>query len=171
MGMLQNQTPPSLPLAPNEYDAVYMSQFANVLRLFFNQINAVQQLNLASLNLDLRTLPTDVDYDSLRLGDVYRDTQGGTLQTGTNVLRIKVPIGLFGVQGSGAVGSVRGAVTRNLTGVSGSGGVGLVGKTVDKDLTGVSGSGGIGPVGPVGGTITQNLTGVSGSGAVGTTAP
>jgi hypothetical protein len=125
--MLQNQTPPSLPLAPNEYDAVYMSQFANVLRLFFNQINAVQQLNLASLNLDLRTLPTDVDYDSLRLGDVYRDTQGGTLQTGTNVLRIKVPIGLFGVQGSGAVGSVGpvgGTITRNLTGVSGAGAVG-----------------------------------------------
>jgi hypothetical protein len=127
MGMLQNQPAPNLPLAPNEYDAVYMSQLANVLRLYFNQINAVQRLNLAGLNLDLRTLPTDADYDNLRLGDVYRDTQGGTLQTGTNVLRIKVPIGLFGVQGSGAVGSVGpvgGTITRNLTGVSGAGAVG-----------------------------------------------
>ena len=126
MGMLQNQTSPNLPLAPNEYDAVFMSQFSNVLRLYFNQINAVQQLNLASLNLDLRTLPTDADYDGLRLGDVYRDTQGGTLQTGENVLRIKVPIGLFGVQGSGVVGSVGGTITLNLTGVSGSGAVGTV---------------------------------------------
>jgi hypothetical protein len=126
MGMLQNQSSPNLPLAPNEYDAVYMSQLANVLRLYFNQINAVQRLNLAGLNLDLGTLPTDANYDSLRLGDVYRDTQGGTLQTGTNVLRIKVPIGLFGVQGSGAVGSVGRTVTRNLTGVSGSGAVGTM---------------------------------------------
>ena len=127
MGMLQNQPSPNLPLAPNEYDAVYMSQLATVLRLYFNQINAVQRLNLAGLNLDLGTLPTDADYDNLRLGDVYRDTQGGTLQTGTNVLRIKVPIGLFGVQGSGAVGSVGpvgGTITRNLTGVSGAGAVG-----------------------------------------------
>lgn len=124
MGMLQNQPSPNLPLAPNEYDATYMAQLSNVLRLYFNQINAVQQLNLASLNLDLRTLPTDADYDSLRLGDVYRDTQGGTLQTGTNVLRIKVPIGLLGVQGTGATGTVGGARTLNLTGVSGSGAVG-----------------------------------------------
>ena len=127
MGMLQNQPAPNLPLAPNEYDAVYMSQLANVLRLYFNQINAVQRLNLAGLNLDLGTLPTDADYDNLRLGDVYRDTQGGTLQTGTNVLRIKVPIGLFGVQGSGAVGGVGPVgvtITRNLTGVSGAGAVG-----------------------------------------------
>jgi len=151
MGMLQNQPSPNLPLAPNEYDAVYMSQLANVLRLYFNQINAVQRLNLAGLNLDLGTLPTDANYDSLRLGDVYRDTQGGTLQTGTNVLRIKVPIGLFGVQGSGAVGSVGpvgGTITRNLTGVSGSGGAGLVGITADKDLTGVSGSGAVGTATP-----------------------
>lgn len=126
MGMLQNQTSPNLPLAPKEYDAVFMSQFSNVLRLYFNQINAVQQLNLASLNLDLRTLPTDADYDSLRLGDVYRDTQGGTLQTGTNVLRIKVPIGLLGVQSTGATGTVGGARTLNLTGVSGAGAVGTM---------------------------------------------
>ena len=129
MSMLQNRSAPNIPQAPKEYDQSYMNSFSNVIRLFFNTINTVQQLNLAALNLDIRTLPTDEDYDSLRDGDVYRDTQGGTLQTGTNVLRIKVPIALLGVQGSGAVGSVGpvgGTITLNLTGVSGSGAVGTM---------------------------------------------
>jgi len=129
MSMLQNRSAPNIPQAPKEYDQTYMNSFSNVIRLFFNNINTVQQLNLAALNLDIRTLPTDADYDSLRLGDVYRDTQGGTLQTGSNVLRIKVPIELLGVSGSGATGSVGpvgGTITRNLTGVSGSGAVGTV---------------------------------------------
>jgi hypothetical protein len=127
MSMLQNRAAPNIPQAPAEYNVTYMNSFSNVIRLFFNTINTVQQLNLAALNLDLRTLPTDADYESLRLGDVYRDTQGGTLQTGTNVLRIKVPIELTGVSGSGATGSVGpvgGTITRDLTGVSGSGAVG-----------------------------------------------
>ena len=127
--MLQNRSAPNIPQAPKEYDQSYMNSLSNVIRLFFNNINTVQQLNLASLNLDLRTLPTDTDYDNLRLGDVYRDTQGGTLQSGTNVLRIKVPIDLVGVQGTGAVGSVGpvgGTITRNLTGVSGAGAVGTM---------------------------------------------
>jgi hypothetical protein len=129
MGMLQNQGVPSIPVAPKEYDQAFMNAFSNVLRLFYNNVNAVQNLNLASLNLDLRTLPTDADYASLRLGAVYRDTQGGTLQTGTNVLRIKVPIDLLGVRGTGAVGSVGpvgGTITKTLTGVSGRGAVGTV---------------------------------------------
>ena len=126
MGMLQNQGVPSIPVAPKEYDQAFMNAFSNVLRLFYNNVNAVQNLNLASLNLDLRTLPTDADYQNLRLGDVYRDTQGGTLQTGTNILRIKVPIDLLGVQSVGAVGSVGGTVTKALTGVSGQGAVGTV---------------------------------------------
>ena len=129
MSMLQNRSAPNIPQAPAEYDQSYMNSLSNVIRLFFNTINTVQQLNLASLNLDIRTLPTDVDFATLREGDVYRDTQGGTAQSGTNVLRIKVPIGLLGVQGSGAVGSVGpvgGTITLNLTGVSGSGAVGTV---------------------------------------------
>ena len=126
MTMLQNRSSPNIPQAPSEYDQAYMNALSNVIRLFFNSINTVQQLNLASLNLDLRTLPTDADYDTLRLGDVYRDTQGGTLQTGTNILRIKVPVQLTGVSGTGAVGSVGGAITVSLTGVSGSGAVGTV---------------------------------------------
>ena len=129
MSMLQNRASPNIPQAPKEYDQAYMNSFSNVIRLFFNNINTVQQLNLAALNLDIRTLPTDADYNSLREGDVYRDTQGGTLQTGSNVLRIKLGIVLLGVQGSGAVGSVGpvgGTITLNLTGVSGSGAVGTV---------------------------------------------
>jgi hypothetical protein len=31
--------PPSLPVAPNEYERRYQDQFGNVLRLFFNQIS------------------------------------------------------------------------------------------------------------------------------------
>jgi hypothetical protein len=127
--MLQNRSAPNIPQAPAEYDQAYMNSFSNVIRLFFNTINTVQQLNLAALNLDIRTLPTDADYNNLRDGDVYRDTEGGTLQTGSNVLRIKLPIVLLGVQGSGAVGSVGpvgGTITKNLTGVSGSGAVGTV---------------------------------------------
>lgn len=126
MTMLQNRSSPNIPQAPAQYDVAYMNSLSNVIRLFFNNINTVQQLNLASLNLDLRTLPTDADYDNLRLGDVYRDTQGGTLQTGTNVLRIKVPIQLAGVSASGAVGSVSATKTVGLTGISGAGAVGTV---------------------------------------------
>jgi len=129
MSMLQNRSSPNIPQAPAEYDVAYMNAFSNVIRLFFNTINTVQQLNLASLNLDLKTLPTDEDLQNLRLGDVYRDTQGGTLQTGTNILRIKVPIELLGVQATGAVGSVGpvgGTITRNLTGVQATGAVGTV---------------------------------------------
>jgi hypothetical protein len=37
---------PSLPLAPTDYNVVYQDQFANVLRLYFNQLDKIlQQLN------------------------------------------------------------------------------------------------------------------------------
>lgn len=83
MGMLQNQSVPNMPLAPMQYDPVYMAQLTNVLRLFFNQINAVQRLNLAGMNIDINTLPTIADIANLRVGDVYRDT-------GDNSLKVKV---------------------------------------------------------------------------------
>ena len=148
MGMLQNQPSPNLPLAPNEYNATYMSQLANVLRLYFNQINAVQRLNLAGLNIDLNTLPTDEDYVNLRFGDVYRDTEGGTLHDGTNVLRIKVPGRMVGVSASGSVGSVGFAKIFGLPSISGVGTVGTVGVTKTIELTGVSGAGAVGTMAP-----------------------
>lgn len=126
MGMLQNQGVPSIPAAPAQYDQAFMDAFTNVLRLFYNNVNAVQNLNLASLNLDLRTLPTDVAYDKLRFGDVYRDTAGGTINTGTNVLRIKVPVSMGSVSAAGAVGTVAPIRSIALTGVSGNGTVGTV---------------------------------------------
>lgn len=128
MTMLQNRSSPNIPQAPAQYDVAYMNALSNVIRLFFNSINTVQQLNLASLNLDLRTLPTDADLPNLRIGDVYRDTQDG-VQATSQMLRIKVPVELTGVQGTGAVGSVGavgGTITKNLTGVSGAGRVGTV---------------------------------------------
>ena len=128
MAMLQNRSAPNIPQAPPQYDVAYMNALSNVIRLFFNTINTVQQLNLASLNLDLKTLPTDADLPNLRIGDVYRDTQDG-VQATSQMLRIKVPVELTGVSGAGAVGSVGavgGTITRNLTGVSGAGAVGTV---------------------------------------------
>ena len=148
MGMLQNQNAPNVPAAPMQYEQGFMNQYTNVLRLFFNQINAIQQLNLARLNLDLGTLPTDADYVNLRLGDVYRDTEGGTLHDGTNVLRIKVPGSVTGVSASGAVGSVGFAKGFALTGISGAGVVGSIGATKTVELTSVSSSGAVGTVTP-----------------------
>jgi hypothetical protein len=128
MSMLQNRASPNIPQAPKEYDQAYMNSLSNVIRLFFNNINTVQQLNLASLNLDLRTLPTDADLPNLRIGDVYRDTQDG-VQATSQMLRIKVPVDLTGVSGSGAVGTVGpvgGTITLGLTGITSTGAVGTV---------------------------------------------
>jgi hypothetical protein len=84
MGMFAQGNPPNLPSPPPEYDPVYMSQMLNVLRLWFTQQNAVQQLNLAALNINLNTLPTQASLATLRAGDIYRDSTAG------NVLKIKV---------------------------------------------------------------------------------
>jgi hypothetical protein len=79
---------PSLPLATYEYDRQYQDQLNNVLRLFFNQISNPGNMGGATLNLDLATLPTEADLPTLRLGDVYRDTQDG-VQATSQMLRIK----------------------------------------------------------------------------------
>ncbi len=76
--------PPSLPTPPTEYSRSYMDQLLNILRLHFFAQNSVQNINVANLNLNLSTLPTQTSLASLRLGDVYRDTTAG------NVLKVKV---------------------------------------------------------------------------------
>ena len=81
-------TPPSLPLPPEQYESRYFSQLNNILRLYFNQLNNPGDMGGATLNLNLATLPTEADFASLRLGDVYRDTQDG-VQDGSQMLRIK----------------------------------------------------------------------------------
>lgn len=128
MGMMQNQGVPNVPLAPREYDQAHLDALSNTLRLFFNNINAVQPLNLAALNFELSSLPTDADYNTLRLGDVYRNTQDVS-QPGSNELRIKTntnTVFLPGVSGLGSVGTVGRTNTVNLTGVSGAGDVGTM---------------------------------------------
>jgi hypothetical protein len=145
-----NVRPPNLPLAPEEYQRYYQDQLNNVLRLFFAQLNNPGDMGGTSLNLNIATLPTEADLPTLRIGDVYRDTQDG-VQATSQMLRIKVPVFLTGVQGSGAVGSVGpvgGTITLGLTGVQGTGSVGAVEVTTTIDLTGVSGSGAVGTVTP-----------------------
>jgi hypothetical protein len=83
-----NATPPSLPLAPNEYERRYQDQLNSILRLFFNQLSNPGDMGGATLNLNLDTLPTEADLPNLRLGDVYRDTQDG-VQANSQMLRIK----------------------------------------------------------------------------------
>jgi len=98
-----NVSPPSLPLAPEEYNRQYMDKMANVLRLFFNQINnagpiagatqrngtdIVSGLNFVepstvTPNTYQVSLPTDADYANLRVGSVYYDSA-------TKILKIKV---------------------------------------------------------------------------------
>ena len=83
MGLLSQRNPPNLPLPPAEYDQQYMNLLSNAIRLFFNNINAIQPISIAGLNIDPNTLPTEANLATLRVGDVYRDTA-------TNVLLIKV---------------------------------------------------------------------------------
>jgi|TARA_R110000868_G_scaffold344116_1_gene605120 hypothetical protein len=144
--MLQNRSAPNIPQAPPQYDVAYMNSLSNVIRLFFNTINTVQQLNLASLNLDLRTLPTDADFNNLRLGDVYRDTQDG-VQAGSEMLRIKTASNVVFLTGVRAVGSV-GAVGAPAGGVASSGSVGSVSPTRSVGISGVSAAGAVGTVTP-----------------------
>jgi len=146
VAMLQNRSAPNIPQAPPQYDVAYMNSLSNVIRLFFNTINTVQQLNLASLNLDLRTLPTDADFNNLRLGDVYRDTQDG-VQAGSEMLRIKTASNVVFLTGVRAVGSV-GAVGAPAGGVASSGSVGSVSPTRSVGISGVSAAGAVGTVTP-----------------------
>jgi len=83
-----NAIPPSLPLAPTEYERRYQDQLNNILRLYFNQLNNPGDMGGSTLNLNLETLPTEADLPNLRLGDVYRDTQDG-IQATSQMLRIK----------------------------------------------------------------------------------
>ncbi len=74
---------PVLPLPPSAYSTDYMDQLLNVLRLYFAQQEAVTDLRAATLNIDIRTLPTEADILDLRSGDIYRDT------TADNALKVK----------------------------------------------------------------------------------
>lgn len=77
---LFNDAPPRLPAPPPEYDAAYMGQMLNVLNLFFQRINGIQPINIAQLNINIDTLPTQADLANLRVGEVYRDTADNRLK-------------------------------------------------------------------------------------------
>ena len=83
-----NAKAPSLPLPGEEYEREYLDKLTNVLRLYFNQLDNPGPLGATGLNFDLDNLPTDADLATLRLGDVYRDTQDG-VQATSQMLRIK----------------------------------------------------------------------------------
>jgi hypothetical protein len=85
------EAPPRLPAPTPEYDSAYMGQMLNVLNLFFQRLNAIQPINIAQLNINIDTLPTEADLPNLRLGDVYRDTQDGVQET-SQMLRIKTSL-------------------------------------------------------------------------------
>ena len=106
---LKNTVQPRLPAAPMQYDAQYMEQLLNVLRLYFTQLNNASPAVFASQNVgatDVITamtfaqpdpavpgaskisLPTQADFANLRSGDVYYDTSGGVASS--YPLRIKV---------------------------------------------------------------------------------
>ena len=84
MSLFTIVVPPRPTSAPTQYDQGFMAQMQNILNLFFQQINAVQPINIAKLNIDLNTLPTEAALTTLRKGDVYRDTTAG------NALKVKV---------------------------------------------------------------------------------
>jgi hypothetical protein len=83
MSLFTIGSPPRLPTAPEEYSEPFMSAFSKVLYLYFQQINAVQPINITSLNINVERMPTQASLATLRSGDVYRDTTAG------NVLKIK----------------------------------------------------------------------------------
>ena len=95
----KNSIAPRLPAAPVEYDARFMDQFINTLRLYFTQLdNAAPMLassqgvgtarvvtgltfaqpDLANPGQSIISLPTQADFANLRSGDVYYDTSGGS---------------------------------------------------------------------------------------------
>ena len=95
----KNVTAPRLPAATQQYDPAYINQLTNVLRLYFNQLDnagpmtASTQFNGTDIVAGLSffptgtstspSLPTQADYASLRVGDIYYDTSAG------NVLKVK----------------------------------------------------------------------------------
>jgi len=93
---------PNLPIAPSQYSPQYLDQLANVLRLYFAQLDnagpsvmsterngskIVAALNFSQpnrfTNVRELSLPNQTELANLRVGDVYVDTSAG------NVLKVK----------------------------------------------------------------------------------
>lgn len=83
MSLFTNTGVPTIPDATNDYDSETMQRMINSLRLFFNRLTATQQLNVATLNININELPTQASLSTLRSGDIYQDTTAG------HVLKVK----------------------------------------------------------------------------------
>ena len=75
--------PPVLTDAPDSYDRGFMTRTISELRAYFDRTNAPFAVNAATLNINMKTLPTQASLATLASGDVYVDTSAG------NVLKIK----------------------------------------------------------------------------------
>jgi hypothetical protein len=82
---------PNLPLPPNEYDRVYFDQMLNILRLYFNRIDALTTQLMASgvvpplTNYTVATLPSAVTSGKgarAFVTDALGPTFGATVVTG-----------------------------------------------------------------------------------------
>jgi len=84
MGLFSTVKAPALPNPTSEkVDHQYVINLLGILRLYFTKLDAIQPVNIAKLNFDINTLPTQADLANLRSGDVYRDT------TAAHVLKVK----------------------------------------------------------------------------------
>jgi hypothetical protein len=79
-----NIPPPSLPIAPDEYDRGWQESLLKILRIYFVRNSVQQDFAVRTLNFDVNSLPTQTSLTTLRVGDVYRDSSAG------DVLKIKV---------------------------------------------------------------------------------
>ena len=85
---------PNLPLAPRDYDAQYIDQMLNILRLYFNRIDALNTQLMASgvvpplTNYTVATLPSAVTSGKGArsfVTDALAPTFGATVATGGTV--------------------------------------------------------------------------------------
>jgi hypothetical protein len=64
MAQIQVSAAPSLPLSPSEFDRQYQDQLNNILRLYFNQVQATLNQLASTTNYLVADLPSAVDSGS-----------------------------------------------------------------------------------------------------------
>lgn len=108
MSNLRATKAPSLPFGTNEYDRAYQDQVLNILRLYFNEIDAFTRVASVPQSGTTAERPTQ----NLQPGDVYFDTTlsspiwwSGT-QWISPVQIINTAISVSSVSGTGSIGTV-----------------------------------------------------------------
>lgn len=74
---------PQLPRPPDQWSPEFQAALHRELNTFFRQLVSAGAINAGSLNINIKSLPTQADLATLRSGDVYRDT------TASQVLKVK----------------------------------------------------------------------------------